>query len=169
MSMVDIPAKDARRLIPLLHQVHDLHLHHQPARYRALPGDASLADWLSDWLATPGLTALGYVQVRDLVGYLIYEVERRPPTPFRASETRIMLHHICVDARHRRQGIAQRLIVELDARARAEKADVLGVTYATFNSASAALMAQAGFVHAYIYADRRLDAGSAKAQRVTCS
>ncbi|MEM7318222.1 MAG: GNAT family N-acetyltransferase [Pseudomonadota bacterium] len=169
MSIFDIPAKDAQRLIPLLHQVHNLHVLHQPARYRALPDDESLADWLSDWLAAPGLTALGYARDKDLVGYLIYEVEKRQPTPFRASETRFMLHHICVDAMHRRKGIAKMLIAELDARARAEKADVLGVTYATFNITSAALMVQAGFSPAYIYAEHRLDVGSAKVHSVTCN
>ncbi|WP_171209910.1 MULTISPECIES: hypothetical protein [unclassified Ruegeria] len=79
-----LPAQ-AHRLLPLLHQVHDLHLAHQPARYAKLPGDRQMAPHMQTWPSMPDVYALGYLQAGDLLGYVVYEIEHRPATPFRTA------------------------------------------------------------------------------------
>ncbi|WP_171101857.1 hypothetical protein [Ruegeria sp. HKCCD7255] len=56
-----LPAQ-AHRLLPLLHQVYDLHLAHQPARYATLPDDRQMAAHMQTGLSMPDVYALGYLQ-----------------------------------------------------------------------------------------------------------
>lgn len=144
MSIITIPPSEAHRLLPLLHQVHNLHRTNQPERYAPLPDDTSMASHLSEWLLRPDLSALGYQVGPDLVGYAIFEIERRAATPFRASETRAVLHHICVDKKCRRKGVGSALIGEIRSALLCAGGDVMTATVAEFNTASAALMSRAG-------------------------
>lgn len=73
----------------------------------------------------------------------------------RAGETVGMVHHISVDAVHRRQGIAKALFAETRTRLAAQGVTTLATTYAAFNTASAALMASEGLVATTIYARTR--------------
>ncbi|WP_299944310.1 GNAT family N-acetyltransferase [uncultured Ruegeria sp.] len=155
MSIITISPTQVHRLLPLLHQVHDLHVQHQPQRYAPLPESAELVTYLSEWLCQPEVVALGYEGNHTLLGYAIYENERRAATPFRRAETRAMLHHISVDAGHRRQGIGMALITELRTRLLRDGGDVLATTYATFNTASAKLMARAGLQPVISFAEWR--------------
>ncbi|MEX0316785.1 MAG: GNAT family N-acetyltransferase [Ruegeria sp.] len=156
MSIIEIPAAEAHRLIPLLRQVHDLHVLHQPRRFSPFPADSEIAPWLADWLAQPDIHALGYETVGKLAGYAIYEIERRPASPLRPAETRAMLHHVSVDAEHRRQGIGTALIAAIRDRLDPDDIPVIATTYASFNLASAALMAASGFEPAVIFAEWRV-------------
>lgn len=157
MTIIDIPTDQAARLLPLLHQVHALHVRHQPARYAELPTDAILLPWLSQWLQGPDVFCIGVTAPDDdLMGYAIYEIELRPAIPLRAAETRAMLHQISVDAQCRKQGVGSRLLTALKTRMPDHGATVLGTTYATFNDASERLMARASLTPALIYAEHRL-------------
>lgn len=157
MQIVDIPATQAARLIPLLHQVHALHVLHQPERYPPLPANDILLPWLTDWLNGACLHCLGAQDAaEDLLGYAIFEIEHRPAMPMRAAQTRAMLHHISVDTQHRGTGIGSALIREIKARLPAYGATVLATTYATFNHASERLMARAGLSPVTVYSELRL-------------
>ena len=87
-----------------------------------------------------GVTALIAGPPDAPAGYLIYQIEQRPASVLRHAECRAMLHHICVDTDHRRQGIAQALISAMRAQADVRAADTVWTSYGAFNTASAALM-----------------------------
>ncbi len=157
MPVTDLCPANAHRLLPLLHQVHESHLRHQPRRYAPLPEDARMIAHLRGWLSEPGVVALGYDEGESLRGYAIYKVEKLAATPFRRGETRVMLHHICVDAAYRRRGIGMALMDEIRARLRREGAQVLATTYAEFNTASAELMARAGLRPVVSFAEWRAE------------
>lgn len=145
MKITDIPADEAHRLLPLLHDVHALHVEQQPGRYAANPADADLASWLQDWLGQDNVFALGAESPqRALLGYAIWELEQRPALPVRAAETRAMLHHIAIAEAWRRMGVGKALISTLKDRATAKGATVVATTYAPFNTASGALMQSMG-------------------------
>lgn len=144
MTICEIPANEAERLLPLLHQVHDLHLQHQPDRYTSLPKDKRMCDYLRDWLSQPNVHALGFEVDDVLAGYTIYEIETRSASPFRLSETRAMVHQISVDASFRHQGIGTALMHEVRTRLIASGGTVVAASFADFNTASAGLMARCG-------------------------
>jgi len=156
MTIISVPPTQAARLMPLFHQVHNLHVAQQPERYAPLPPDPETITWLSDWLSSDTAHALGHETDGVLTGYLIYEIETRPDTPMRRAETRAMLHVISVDAAHRGQGIGSALIQAMRAELAPEAVPTIATTYATFNTASAALMARAGFEPKLIVAEWRL-------------
>lgn len=157
MTIVKIPPSQSRRLLPLLHQVHDLHLMHQPDRYAPLPEDRDMIAHLQTWLSQHDIHALGFEKGGALLGYTIIEIENRDATPFRASETRAMVHHICVDSEQRRQGIGLALLEAARNMLHEAGGQVLATTYAEFNSASAGLMERAGLRPVVRFAEWRSD------------
>jgi len=155
VNIRDIPPQQAHLLLPLLHQVHDLHLAHQPTRYAPLPNDPEMERYLSNWLSAPGIGALGYEMAEALVGYVVFEREERPQTPFRRAETRVMMHQICVDRNQRRQGVGLALIEAVRSHPLATQAHVIAAGYASFNCASAGLMQRAGLTPVLSMAESR--------------
>ncbi|MBY6055494.1 GNAT family N-acetyltransferase [Leisingera daeponensis] len=141
MKIIEIPAAEAGRLLPLLQDLHALHAQHQPERHIPAPGSDDLAAWLQDWLQEDNVFALAAESPQGaLLGYLIYELQDRPALPVRPAETRAMLHHISVTEAWRRMGVGKALVEAMKTRALAAGATVVAATYAPFNSASAALM-----------------------------
>ena len=156
MKIIDIPASDAARLVPLLQDLHALHVAHQPDRHKADPCDKDLVAWLGKWLAAEGLYALGAESPQEtLLGYLIFQIEHREALPIRAAETRAMLHHIAVQEAWRRMGVGKALITEMKAKVRAQGIEIITATYAPFNAASAALMAGMGLAPVLTVAEWR--------------
>jgi ribosomal protein S18 acetylase RimI-like enzyme len=145
MKILPLPPKDAARLVPLLQDLHVLHVQHQPARYPANPKDQILADWLQDWLSRESLTALIAESPQGaLLGYVIYGVETRPHEPLRSGETRCMIHHIAVTKAFRRMGVGLALLHEVKRQAKCQNVDSIATSYAPFNTASAGLFQSLG-------------------------
>lgn len=145
MKIIDIPAAEAARIVPLLEELHAIHAAHQPARHRADAPAAELESWLKDWLEDPKVHALAAESpTGTLLGYLIYGEEERPALPVRDGETRLMLHHIAVQEAWRRMGVGKALMAEMKARAAEKGITVIAATFAPFNTASGALMASQG-------------------------
>lgn len=145
MKIEPIGPDRAASLVPLLQDLHALHVAHHPERYTAQPGTDHLCNWLEDWLAQPDTHALAALSPQDaIMGYLIYELEDRPALPVRPAERRAMVHHIAVTEALRGIGVGKALMTRMKQDALEKGADVIGVTYAPFNAASAALMRHFG-------------------------
>jgi GNAT superfamily N-acetyltransferase len=156
MNIIEVPASEAGRLLPLLHDLHALHVHHQPRRHVADPSSDALEAWLKDWLDNDTVTALAAESPQGaLLGYALYEIEERPALPVRAAETRCMLHHIAVAEAWWRMGVGKALVEAMKTRALAQSASVIATTYAPFNAASAGLMQGLGMEPVITYAEWR--------------
>lgn len=106
-------------------------------------------------LARDGVYAFGAILGDALAGYAVFEIEDKPETVLKHPCTRALLQHICVDAAHRRQGVAKALFEAAKAHMTPMGIRDYGTTYASFNTASAALMASLGFHPTLIYAEHR--------------
>lgn len=157
MKIIPLPANQAARLVPLLTDLHQLHVDHQPERYCANPSEVSLAEWLEDWLSNKNMHALvAESPMGALLGYAIYEVQERPDLPVMKGGTRVMLHHIAVSETMRRMGIGQALVSAVRKAAKDTGARSLATTYAPFNEASAGLMQAMGLATSVIHAEMLL-------------
>ena len=138
-------ANEAACILPLLEQVHAVHVEAHPDHFPADPDRDGLLAFLRDWLLSDAITALvAFGPDRSALGYLICEVETRAPSLLSLGERRGMLHHISVDRGWRRSGIGLALIEEMKARLRAQGIARVVTIYGAFNSPSAALMRKAG-------------------------
>ena len=145
MKILDLPPSEAARLIPLLQDLHAMHVAHHPARYPAAPSDADLACWLQEWLQGETVTArIAESPQGALLGYVIYEIEHRPALPVRFEEKRVMVHHIATASAFRRMGVGLALLHSVKLRAEAEGIKTITTTYAPFNTASKALFQSLG-------------------------
>ena len=156
MTITELPAAQAHRLVPLTQQVQAVHSAAEPDRYVTDPDPQAVARFLEAMLSAPGMTALVAGPPEQPTGYAILEIVDRPASALQHAERRAVLHHICVDAAHRRQGIARALIAAVRVRAQAADADRLWTSYAAHNAASAALMTSAGLVPSTIFASAPL-------------
>lgn len=156
MKILDLPPSEAARLVPLLQDLHALHVEHQPARYPAAPTEAELERWLQGWLQQETVTALVAESPKGaLLGYVIFEIEHRPPLPVRFEESRVMVHHIATVSAFRRMGVGLALLHAVKQRAEAAGIKVIATTYAPFNSASKALFQSIGLEPVTIFAEWR--------------
>lgn len=145
MKILDLLPDDAARLVPLLQELHALHVTHQPDRYPAAPSDDALAQWLQGWLQDEAVTALIAESPQGaLLGYVLYGIEHRPALPVRFKEHRVMVHHIITAPAFRRMGVGLALLNAVRQRAEAQGIGIIATTYAPFNSASAALFSGFG-------------------------
>ena len=133
-----------------------MHATARPDLFREEPDRSKLSDFLRDWLSHDDVTALVAFIGGSPVGYLIFEIQERETRPLHRASRRGYLHHVCVDAKARRAGVASRLIDEMKARIRALGVKAVATSYWTFNEPSAALMARAGFVPCKIEAETGL-------------
>jgi ribosomal protein S18 acetylase RimI-like enzyme len=156
MKILDLPACDAARLIPLLQDLHALHVKHQPTRYAADPSDADLTLWLQEWLQDEGMNAVIAESPQGaLLGYVIFGIEHRPALPVRSEEKRIMVHHIATAPAFRRMGVGLALLTAVKQRAAEAGIKTIATTYAPFNSASKALFQSIGFEPVMTFAEWR--------------
>ena len=158
MKIEPIGPERATLLVPLLQDLHALHVEHQPERHTPDPEDADLCAWLQEWLEKPEIYALAAISPQDAVMvYLIYGMEDRPALPVRPAERRATVHHIAVTPALRQIGVGKALMTRMKQDALEKGADVIGVTYAPFNAASAALMRHFGLEPVLTMAEWRKD------------
>ena len=120
MSTPDIRAaapEDLDDLAGLNAQVQALHVRLQPSRFRADPAPSELRAHLRDVLARSDHRIwVGCADGRAR-GYIWFELQERAPTPYVQALRRLYVHHICVDASARRQGVARALMRRVEAEA----------------------------------------------------
>jgi len=140
-----ITPTEAACILPLLEQVHAIHVEAHPDHFPADPDRDELLAFLRDRLSNDAITALvAFGPDGAAVGYLLCEIETRAPSLLSLGERRGMLHHISVDQAWRRSGIGLALIEDMKARLRAQGIARVVTIYGAFNGPSAALMRRAG-------------------------
>ena len=149
-----IEPSEAARLVPLLKRLHALHAEARPDMFRADSSPDELRKLLEEMLGDQAMTGLVAVGPDgSILGYAIFEVERREATALNVERRWGMLHHIAVEAGRRREGIGTALIEATRTRLRMEGIARMRTNYWTFNHASAALMRKAGFAPDHVYAE----------------
>lgn len=152
MQVSTLSPEQAALLLPLLHQVHAVHVAAQPTRYPPIRDNGAVVDFLQDWLRDPAVTTLIAGPMDAPIGYAVFEIQQRPAHPLRYARDLGMLHHICVDTHHRRQGVARALFASMRAHLAEHGITQVATTYGAFNTASAALMASEGLTPTTIFA-----------------
>lgn len=140
-----ITADEVACLLPLLAQVHGIHVEAQPSHFRAAPDPEELLTFLRDWLSREEVTAIAALAPDGAaVGYLVFEIETHPQSVLTLPQRHGMLAHIAVDRASRRTGIGLALIEAMKTRLRAQGIERVRTIYGAFNAPSAALMCKAG-------------------------
>jgi aminoglycoside 3-N-acetyltransferase I len=90
-----IDAGEATCILPLLEQVHALHVEARPDHFPADPDRDELLAFQHDWLSGDAITALvAFDADGSALGYLVCETEPRAPSLLSLGERRGMLHHV---------------------------------------------------------------------------
>jgi ribosomal protein S18 acetylase RimI-like enzyme len=114
---------DLDALIRLNHVVQSLHAALYPHDFTHMVDPSAVRSFFAARLAAPK-NAIGIAEVdRVPVGYVWFEVQVRPETPFTPPRHRIYVHHIAVVPEARRRGIATALMHYVEHQAASEDID----------------------------------------------
>ena len=111
--------QDAEAINVLRKEVNDLHVAGRPNHFKAGFGK-ELQDHVYMYLAG----GFGYAAVDEedgqIIGMVMVDYIDRPESPYRYAERFAHIAEICVDEKHRRQGVGKRLLdfVKADAKAK---------------------------------------------------
>lgn len=157
------PVKDATpgdldALIALNAQVQQLHVELAPSHFQATTEEAEIRTFFAEVLATPrNQILLASFDDAPPIGYLWFEVQLRPRTPFTHARRRVYVHHIAVDGRARRRGIASALLQEMETRARSQGIRQISVDTWAANQDAHDFFAANGFSPLNVVLEKSLD------------
>jgi ribosomal protein S18 acetylase RimI-like enzyme len=145
VRIVDVPAAEAARLVPLNAVVQNPHADRRPDIFQSAPDPRDVAAYFADLLGSGRHFALvaEAAGAGDL-GYALCEVLDTPADALGHARRRGVLHHIAVRPDARRRGVATALIDAAKARFLAAGAGEWTTSVHAWNEASLALMARAG-------------------------
>lgn len=136
---------EAALVLPLLEQVQAIHAAAHPDLFKADVDRGELLALLRSMLEQEGMTGLVAQSPNgSVVGYALFGIEVRDPSPIMHGLRLGVLHHVSVDRDWRRLGIASALIDEAKARLRAMGVPRWRTVFGDFNEPSAGLMRKSG-------------------------
>ncbi len=146
MEISHLSLADAPIVLELAKIVHQLHVEHQPERYRVIHDDGEFESWIASHLSLEGAVGLCMKKGDFLLGYLIAIISRTGRHPLTTDRYIVALDEICVHPDHRRKGIADALLDALKQEGRSLGASIIRSNYASFNGPSEALLKKHGLV-----------------------
>ena len=118
---------DLDALIQLNRVVQSLHVALYPGDFTQMVDPCAVRSFFAARLAGPK-SAIGIAEAdRVPVGYVWFEVQARPETPFTPPRHRVYVHHIAVAPEARRRGIATTLMHYVEHQAASEGIDEIAL------------------------------------------
>ena len=147
--------QDAEAINVLRKEVNDLHVAGRPNHFKAGFGK-ELQDHVYMYLAG----GFGYAAVDEedgqIIGMVMVDYIDRPESPYRYAERFAHVAEICVDEKHRRQGVGKRLLDFVKADAKAKGFSRIELDVWAFNDALAFYEAE-GYTVFRRYLELKLD------------
>ncbi len=147
--------QDAEAINVLRKEVNDLHVAGRPNHFKAGFGK-ELQDHVYLYLAG----GFGYAAVDEeegqIIGMVMVDYIDRPESPYRYAERYAHIAEICVDEKHRRQGVGKRLLDFVKADAKAKGFSRIELDVWAFNDALAFYEAE-GYTVFRRFLELRLD------------
>ncbi|QOL80843.1 GNAT family N-acetyltransferase [Pseudooceanicola spongiae] len=146
MKISRLQRDDAGSLVVLARAVQQLHVEHQPDRYRAIHDDAELERWIVSHLEQEGAIGFCAKVDREVIGYLIAIISKTEAHPLLSNRRIVILDEISVHPDHQRKGVADALLDTLKREGKRQGASAIRSSYASFNASSSALLRKHGMV-----------------------
>lgn len=146
MKISRLGLDDARSLVDLARAVHQLHVEHQPGRYRAIHDDAELELWIKSHLEKEGAIGFSAKVDGEVIGYLIAILLETEAHPLFLNRRIVILDEISVHPAYQRKGVADALLDTLKREGKRQGASAIRSNYASFNASSSALLRKHGMV-----------------------
>jgi ribosomal protein S18 acetylase RimI-like enzyme len=138
-------AAQSATLLPLLKQVHALHVAAHPDIYAPITDDTAITTWFAAHCDAKGTKILTAQDGDQIIGFAILKLSpQHTHTPLHHPQRTGVIDLICVHSDHQRRGVAGRLMTHAQTLAIDAGATELTASVAAFNTPSAHLMAQCG-------------------------
>lgn len=142
----DASHADINTLIWLNEVVQSLHAALYPDAFKRLADPPAARAFFAERLADPKSSIAIVETDRAPVGYVWFEIQERPETPFTVPQPRIYVHHISVMPEARRRGVATILMRHIEQRAISEGIDEIALDTWTANIDAQKFFSSQGYV-----------------------
>ena len=152
-------AADLSVLIRLNQIVQNLHAALYPEDFKEVADPSAVEAFFAERLIDPKC-AIGIAEADGVpVGYVWFELQVRPETPFTPSRQRIYVHHVSVAPEALRRGIATALLYFVEQRAASENIHEIALDTWSANLDAQHFFGSLGFVPLRIGLRKRLSGG----------
>jgi shikimate dehydrogenase len=137
--------EDIETIVRLNEQVQLLHAELEPAHFKAETNHREIRDYFETALERQSNRFTLAEDNGRVIGYIWFQYQDRPETPFTFSLTRIYIHHIVVDEAARRRGVASALLAQACSEASDEGIDHIVLDTWAANSGAQSFFQAHGF------------------------
>lgn len=124
---------DYEAVAALQREIQEAHWRAAPSYFQPPSPETLTQATFERWLADAERELVVITLARRVIGYAWLVVHARPATSIRPAMRAVEIDQVCVTASERGHGYGRRLLDEIDARARARKADTVELTAWLFN------------------------------------
>jgi ribosomal protein S18 acetylase RimI-like enzyme len=149
---------DLDALVRLNQDVQALHARLYPDDFKADPDPVDVRLFFAERLDDPKSVIGLAEQDGRAVGYVWFDIQARPDTPFTFARRRLYICHIAVEPQARRRGIASALLGYVERRAAREGIDEIALDSWTANLDAQHFFGARGFVACHASLRKRLAA-----------
>ncbi len=146
-------AADLDTLAQLNQVVQSVHAELYPDDFRANVDAEGLKALLAPRLAN---VIIAEVDGRP-VGYIWFEMQTRPASPFSPARRRLYIHHLSVSPAARRRGVAGALMAHAEAYAEGEGTDEIALSHWAANTGAQNFFAAQGFAPYQLLLRKKMD------------
>jgi GNAT superfamily N-acetyltransferase len=146
MNFVVRPAnfEDAGNLAALNQVVQALHVGAEPGRFRSDAEFDEVKAFFGELMRAPATFVL-IAEIDRPAGYIWFDVQDRPPTPFTYARSRLYIHHVVVRTEARGLGLGSALLHAAEAEARAQGIREVALDTWAFNEDARQFFQATGF------------------------
>lgn len=137
--------EDVDRVVELNRHVQGVHSSARPDFFNPPDEMPGAAGFFQEVLETPDRGILLAEAEGDVVGYVLFDVQRRPPNPFTRGFARVYVEQISVAPECQRHGVGRALMEGVTEVAKAEGITLLTLDTWDFNEAAQRFFADLGF------------------------
>jgi ribosomal protein S18 acetylase RimI-like enzyme len=134
---------DLDTLVRLNQVVQAVHAELYPDDFMAIADAQEIKALLAPKLANVAIAEIAGTPV----GYIWFDVQTRPASPFTPARRRLYVHHLAVAADARRRGVAAALMAHAEAYAEGEDLDEIALSHWAANTGAQQFFAAQGFAH----------------------
>jgi len=148
---------DLPGLLRLNKQIQQQHAEQFPKEFLFEPDAKGTRDFFKRLIDEDSQLLLIAHTADQSVGYLWCEIQRFPTSLFRPARSKLYVQHVCVDADHRRHGIASALFQQVDDLAKAAGITRIGLDTWAGNESAHSFFRSRGFETQQIIYGKNLD------------
>ena len=145
MSIRPATTNDLPDLVRLNDQIQLQHVEQYPSEFKYPVEPHLVSEFFAMLVSSTSNEVIVAFDDENVLGYLWYETQEKAESPFKHAKLRFYIHHVCVDSRVRRGGVASALFDRVEQEARIASIAEIALDTWSMNKEGQDFFARQGF------------------------